>query len=358
MPLEGGGAVKHRRRVADAHTVSSPEPLPAEQRLLTIFSTCKPFSGHSAVIQENAIRSWTLLEPRPEIIVFGDEPGVAELCEELEIRQVPDVRRSETGAPYVSELFGRAEELATSRALCFVNADILLPQSIMALAAAVVGGFRRFLAVGRRLDLDVADPLDFNEPEWADKLAAQAAQHGRPRGDLCIDWMMFPRGLFGSIPDFVIGRTRYDNWLIWNASAAGAVVIDASAFNRVVHQNHDYAHARGNLAAWEGTEARRAEELLGHWSHYHSIAHARLRVAPDGSIVPARGARYLLARPRRVVAQALRFTRPWRRRLKLRFGTPSRTSNDAGPSSDRAVTDYPGRVDAVHSCLGTRGKTA
>ena len=31
--------------------------------MLTLFTTAKPFKGHSAIIQRNALKSWTLLDP-------------------------------------------------------------------------------------------------------------------------------------------------------------------------------------------------------------------------------------------------------------------------------------------------------
>jgi hypothetical protein len=285
--------------------------------VLTIFSTCKPFDGHSAVIQENAIRSWTLLSPRPEIILFGDEPGVAEVSEALGLLQVPDVRRGDSRSPLVSDMFERAQAMASYDTLCMVNADILLPQRLMDAVQLERGSSERSLLVGRRVDLDVGDLIDFDDPHWWDSVDRAASVKGKQRGDLCIDWFVFPRWLYREVPDFAIGRTRYDNWLIWQASAAGAVVVDCSDFVQVVHQNHDYARTGGSINTWEGPEARRAEELLGHWSHYHSIAHARLLIDATGAIRPARGLRYRAARPRRVAAQAVRFTRPWRRRIAL-----------------------------------------
>ena len=51
--------------------------------MLTILSTPKRFSGIFEVIQTNAITSWTQLDPRPEIILFGRDEGTAEICAEL-----------------------------------------------------------------------------------------------------------------------------------------------------------------------------------------------------------------------------------------------------------------------------------
>ena len=54
--------------------------------MLTIFTTPKPFVGQAATQQRNAIVSWTLLRPRPEIVVFGDEEGAERICKELDLR--------------------------------------------------------------------------------------------------------------------------------------------------------------------------------------------------------------------------------------------------------------------------------
>ena len=76
----------------------------------TIATTCKPFEGLAARIQRNALSSWARISPRPEVLVLGDEPGVAEICQRLGFRQVTDIERNEFGTPIVSGLFERAGE--------------------------------------------------------------------------------------------------------------------------------------------------------------------------------------------------------------------------------------------------------
>jgi hypothetical protein len=46
--------------------------------MLTFFTTAKPFGGHNGIIQKNALKSWALLHPEVELILFGDEEGAAE----------------------------------------------------------------------------------------------------------------------------------------------------------------------------------------------------------------------------------------------------------------------------------------
>ena len=51
--------------------------------MLTLFTIPKAFEGHSGVIQRNAIKSWTLLQPQCEIILMGDDEGTGEAAAEM-----------------------------------------------------------------------------------------------------------------------------------------------------------------------------------------------------------------------------------------------------------------------------------
>jgi hypothetical protein len=296
----------------DAGHDEAPEVRP----FMTIFSTAKPFTGLHAVIQQNALESWSRLEPAAQVLLVGDEEGYEEAARATGARRSPGLERNEFGTPLIADIFDTGRRDGTGTVLVFTNADIVLPPGFGRAIEEVDWHFDRWLAVGRRIDLDVTEPIDYADPEWYSKLARWADAEGRERGDLCIDWFAFDRGTLNEIPAFAIGRTRYDNWLIWKASDEGAAVVDVSGFVRVIHQNHDYGHTGGSIGAWEGPEARRAEQLLGHWSHYHSIAHATHVLGADGVIRPAPSPRRAAARARRVASQALRFSRPWRRRAR------------------------------------------
>src|SRR5574341_1443728 len=130
----------------------------AEQRMITLFSIPKPFHGHFVVIQRNAIRGWTLLRPSGEIILFGDDQGVAEAAAELRVRHIRGIARNEYGTPLLSDIFEKAQLLAGDGVLCYVNADIIL----MGDFPKALGRIRwsRFLIIGQRWDLDVVDLLD------------------------------------------------------------------------------------------------------------------------------------------------------------------------------------------------------
>src|SRR5579859_392882 len=94
--------------------------------MLTFFTTAKPFKAQSGIIQRNALRSWKLLSPQVEVILFGNEDGAAQVCEEVGLRHIPHVEMNEVGLKRVDYYFDRAQEVAQHDVLCYVNCDILL----------------------------------------------------------------------------------------------------------------------------------------------------------------------------------------------------------------------------------------
>src|SRR5688572_1962203 len=101
--------------------------------LITLFSAPKPFTDpHIAMIQRNAIKSWTLL-PDVEVILLGEEAGLAEAARELGVKHISNVERNENGTPLISSMFQLARENSSSELLCVINADmILMPYLVQA----------------------------------------------------------------------------------------------------------------------------------------------------------------------------------------------------------------------------------
>jgi hypothetical protein len=300
--------------------------------MLTFFSTPKPFAGHIGVIQHNALLSWQHIHPDVEILLFGDDAGAAEICRELGIRHVPDVRKNLHGTKYLASIYDRAEELARHDLLCHVNCDILLLDDFRLAANNVARQCSRFLMAGRRWDVDLREPLDFERPDWQARIRALATRTNRQRPPQWIDYFLFRRGLFhGRIPEFVIGRPGWDNWLLWHARSSGADLIDASMMVCAVHQNHDYSyHPEGEKGVWEGEEAQENYRLLDGHRKFRTLENATYVLAPDGL---HRNYRHWLVRAKRGIYRAisplwfafLKLSRPVRHRFGLRHkgGTSS-----------------------------------
>jgi hypothetical protein len=233
--------------------------------LITLFSAPKPFTdAHIATIQRNAIKSWTLLD-NVEIILLGEETGLAEAALELGVRHLPNVRRNASGTPVISSMFQLARENSHSELLCIINADMILMSDFLEAARRSRLQRDQFVLLSQRWDLDVTNSIEFTQ-DWETRLREQVKTQGqlhRPAGS---DFFLFPPASYLDIPDFVIGRAGWDNWMISKARKARKEkwpVIDCTPSVMIVHQNHDYSHLPGGKSHYEHPDTNENIRLAG-----------------------------------------------------------------------------------------------
>lgn len=250
--------------------------------MITIFSCPKPFRGNINTIQRNAIKSWTLLRPTPEIILIGDEDGTAGISKEFGIDHISEVEQNEFGTPLVNDIFAKAEKLANNRLMCYVNADIIFMSDFIPAVKMASKKMPGFLLVGRRLNVDLSQPLDFSK-NWEEFLIHLVAKQGKAHNHTAMDYFVFSKGLWDKIPPFALGRRMWDNWLVYGIRSKNIPVVDMSEMINVVHQEHDYDHYPGGLKAlWESEEARKNIELAGGYGHAYSLRDTNFRLTRNG----------------------------------------------------------------------------
>jgi hypothetical protein len=213
--------------------------------VLTLFSVPKPCDDAIGEIQRRAIESWRALGV--QVLLLGDEDGVADMAGELEVEHGTGLLTTEHGTPRLDSAFALADGVARYPLRCFVNADIVFGDDLLVATRSVSEQARTFLVVG------------------------QSFEDGKGRGAAAMDWFVFTRGLFGQVPPFAIGRACFDNWLIWKARQE-AIVVDATHDVRALHQAHGYGHVAGGMTeAYYGVEAARNLELAGGKSHLYTL---------------------------------------------------------------------------------------
>ncbi len=230
--------------------------------LLTLFSAPKPFTNpHIAMIQRNAIKSWTLL-PDVEVILLGEEIGLAEAAKELGVKHLLNVARNESGTPLISSMFQLARENSNSELLCIINADMVLMPDFVEAAKQVKSQKSNFVLLSQRWDYDITSPIDFAagwESHLRESVREQNQLH-RPAGS---DFFLFPKSCYQDIPDFIIGRAGWDNWMIYKARSEKWPVIDCTPSVMIVHQNHDYSHLPGGKPHYEHPDTNENIRLAG-----------------------------------------------------------------------------------------------
>jgi hypothetical protein len=250
--------------------------------MLTLFTIPKAFVGHNGIIQRNALLSWTLLQPRCEILLLGNDAGTAEIANEIGARHIPGIACNEYGTPLLDDIFAKAQDHASNDLVCYVNADIILMNDFLRAVTETARQKSRFLLVGQRCDVDMTENWDFSQPDWENRLREFVAREGQMHGETGMDYFAFPRYALGAIPPFAIGRTIWDNWLIYQARQRRLAVVDGTAVTLVVHQNHDYSHVSPQSGdVWKGLEARKNRQLGG-WNHVFVLRDATYALKAAG----------------------------------------------------------------------------
>jgi hypothetical protein len=253
--------------------------------LITLFSAPKPFTDpHIAMIQRNAIQSWTLL-PDVEVIVLGEETGLAENARELGVKHIPNVKCNSNGTPLISSMFQLVRENSHSDLLCIINADMILRSDFLAAAKQVIKSKDKFVLLSQRWDLEVTQPIEFTEG-WQNRLSSMVHHQGslhRPAGS---DFFLFPKFCYQDIPNFTIGRAGWDNWMIYKARKEKWAVVDCTPSVMIVHQNHDYSHLPGGKPHYEHPDTNENIRLAGGEANIrYTILDATHQLAAGGKLI-------------------------------------------------------------------------
>lgn len=302
--------------------------------MITIFGIPKPFIGEFNVIQRNAIVSWLYLYPKCEIILLGNEKGVAEFAAELNIKHIPDVNCSKFGTPLVADAFLKVKKIARFNIHAYLNSDIILMADFIQ-AVLKVSKMPSFFIGGQRTDTEINYPIDFKDNNWEQKIKTIAKEHGTLHGPAGMDYFVFPGDIPFNFPEgFAAGRPGGDNWTVYRIRSLKIPFIDTTRVVTAVHQRHSHSYLQGSRDNWEGPESAENRRLAGGFAYVFTLDDATLLLDENGFKKPTmtiqRLARYfetlpalhpaigswprvvsLLLQPRRLVGMILR-------KLKLR----------------------------------------
>ncbi|MCB9111239.1 MAG: hypothetical protein H6634_08315 [Anaerolineales bacterium] len=299
--------------------------------LITLFSAPKPFTNpHIAMIQRNAIKSWTLL-PDVDVILLGEEEGLAEVAKELGVKHIPNVVRNGAGVPLISSMFQLARENSNSELLCIINADMILMPDFVEAARRSCMLRDEYVLLSQRWDYDITSPIDFAEG-WQSRLREDVRKQDqlhRPAGS---DFFLFPKSCYNDIPDFTIGRAGWDNWMIYKARKENWAVIDCTPSVMIVHQNHDYSHLPGGKPHYEHPETNENIRLAGGQANIRYTILDSTHQLVDGKLSRPKMTSLRFTRKLELFLRALFFFLPedtieniarpkrWKKRIKKIFG--------------------------------------
>jgi hypothetical protein len=168
----------------------------------------------------------------------------------------------------LSSMFQWACKVSDSPLMMVSNADVIYLPDLVTTARQVMGQASHFLMLGQRWDMEISQLLDFS-PGWDRRLQQDIARgeqrpfQARRHPPLGSDYFVYPRDCFTDLPDFAIGRSGWDNWMIYRTRILHWPAIDASRSITVIHQNHDYSHLPGNRPPYRLPETIKNIRLAG-----------------------------------------------------------------------------------------------
>lgn len=244
--------------------------------MLTIFTIPKAFTDkHINLIQRKAIRSWLALRPRCEVVLVGDDSGVAKAAKELKVKHIAKVARNQFNTPLVNSAFGSVRKMAKNNILGFINADIILRTDLKQVFKHLPE--KDFLIVGRRTQ-DTQKHLRGVPTERRGLLGG-----GELASPEAIDYFIFPKESFKNLPPFAVGRAGWDNWMIYEARRKKMMTIDVTSLITAIHQTHDYAHQVDQGENRQtGPEAKKNLELAAGMGHIFTIEDTERELTKDG----------------------------------------------------------------------------
>ena len=215
---------------------------------ITLFAIPKPFVGDADRIQCNAINSWTRLRPAMEVVLLGDDPGTRESAAELGVAHISGVRTNARGTPLLGSAFSLIQRFSNSPILVYCNCDvILMPDFVEALELLIRSPMlERFVAIGRRTDVQLDEKIDFENSSEIDRLLNEVGTKGKPGPFVCKEYFAFTRSVFSEIPEFAVGRGNWDNWMVAEARRMGCPVVNIGSRAQAIHQSHGYTHAKAS----------------------------------------------------------------------------------------------------------------
>ncbi|XP_033754626.1 uncharacterized protein LOC117337647 [Pecten maximus] len=214
--------------------------------LLTLF-TSWPTKAEKYMCHNNTIRNWQQLKPLIQPILFTNEALLTEEANEKGWTVLP-VRKAGRGVPILKYMYKDAMERYNSTFYAFSNGDILYSHSLIDTLKALLNSSqiprdKPIMVVGRRTNVQ-----DVTSAEAVSGKSVYKTANKRGKvftvwaEDYFITSANYP---WKDIPEVVIGRRAYDNWLVSNARKQKHVTVDATNTLVALHQTTKAGNQEG-----------------------------------------------------------------------------------------------------------------
>jgi len=199
-------------------------------------------NSKDAIKTLNSLRSYTMLHGVAEVIVLvEDSQSCALVPKELSIIKCEALERGCRHAtffkPTMGCIFRQLRRVATTEVLVFVNSDIVLFDGLMAAVHKLKAVFKKYVIIGRRLDVRHEVQVDVQNKPAHLALERNVLKNGVLHGNHGLDYfVMKAEHLPTDFPEFLIGTWRWDNTLLALFMSRGFDILDGTSVITALHQ--------------------------------------------------------------------------------------------------------------------------
>jgi len=251
---------------------------------ITFITAFRKFRPPFNMIQHSALYSWKV--NGIPVIAPMNEIGIKEACTGYEnITLIDGVKRGReigfsTQSPIVPDLIAKALPLAKTTTVAYINSDIIITENFSERIQQMVDKYGYDIyAVGSRNEIDLKEYI--NTPETYKKVLEQKreAYDDSTSSDIFIASKFTWRKVISEMPDYILGRWGWDNYLHMMAEVYKLKKHNCSDVLPILHCKHTFHHifaqekkhekdapsSQYNLALWEKTRGMYGTTRIKSW---------------------------------------------------------------------------------------------
>ncbi|KAH3775064.1 hypothetical protein DPMN_176460 [Dreissena polymorpha] len=206
--------------------------------LLTLFTTWND-NPDKYIVHNLTLINWRSFFPSVIPVVFTNESSVINECNKAGVTALPLSNVAADGIPVLKYMFRDAMNHSKTSLYAFSNSDILYTDTLIRTLAQLINSTTRYfsrpvLLVGCRTNVD---NVTLEEGLHWENITRISQSRGKQFTDWAVDFFITsPSFPWNEVPEVVIRRLGYDNWLVYNSRKMKYNVIDATKTILAVHQ--------------------------------------------------------------------------------------------------------------------------
>ena len=235
-----------------------------EHPLLTLFTTFKSTSERR-IINQNTLRNWASLKPNviPVLFDFNTDSSLLKQARSLGWQILPPTKTNRR-IPCLKHMYFAAAANFNSTFYGFSNGDILFDSTLIQTLTEVKNQLHylnRTMVIGRRKNININN----RKISSLSQVTTIGKQEGKLFAANAEDFFFIAHNDFvwEKVPDIVIGRPAYDNFLVSLASKSRISVVDVTQSMLAFHQTGK----DGIKAGFKNKDKGINREIIGKYSY-------------------------------------------------------------------------------------------